>query len=482
MPAPRPDDDAEAYQQRQAAREAAAARVRDVYAELLSRAPESAMEPRLEPVRAVCELLGDPQHAYPVIHLTGTNGKTSTARVIERILREHNLRTGRLTSPHLHSVTERISLDGVPMPDGAFADVFEEVAPLIAMVDGQLRGRDEAPLTYFEVLTVMAFAAFADAPVDVAVVEVGLGGTWDATNVADATVAVVLPVSLDHTQMLGGTVEEIAREKSGIFTEAGFVVMAQQPVEAAEVLLRRAVETGSTVAREGLEFGVTSRATAVGGQLLTVRGLAGEYRDLFLPLHGEHQGHNTAVAIAAVEAFLGNATQALDTAVLAEALQDVTSPGRLELVRPSPPVLIDAAHNPAGIQVVLDALGEAFDLPYLVGVVGILDDKDADTMLSLLEPVLDEIVVTRSSSARSVAVHDLAQLARDIFDEDRVHEAERLDDALVQAVNLAEVGADRGGGVLVTGSVTVAGEARLLLGAPAVDAGPRWARHTEAPA
>lgn len=474
--------DDEAHERRKAAREAAAARVRDVYAELLSRAPEHAMQPRLEPVRAVCDLLGDPQGAYPVVHLTGTNGKTSTARIIERLLREHNLRTGRLTSPHLHSVTERIALDGVPMADADFADVFEEVAPLVAMVDGQLAGRDEPPLTYFEVLTVMAFAAFADAPVDVAVVEVGLGGQWDATNVADATVAVVTPISLDHTTMLGDTVQAIAAEKSGIFTEGGFVVMAQQPVDAAEVLLRRAVETGSTVAREGLEFGVTSRSPAIGGQMLTVQGLAGEYRDLFLPLHGEHQAHNAAVAIAAVEAFLGNGSQALDTAIVAEALQDVTSPGRLELVRPSPAVLVDAAHNPAGVQVVLDALEEAFDLPYLVGVVGILQDKDADTMLSLLEPVLDEIVVTRSTSVRSVPVHDLALLARDIFDPERVHEVERLDDALVMAVNLAEVGADRGGGVLVTGSVTVAGEARLLLGAAGVDAPPRWARHTEAPA
>ncbi len=462
-------DEAAAFEARQAAREVAAGRARQVYAELLSRAPESRMEPRLEPVRALCELLGDPQRSYPVIHLTGTNGKTSTARMIERLLREHNLRTGRFTSPHLHVLNERISIDGRPISDEALADTWDEVAPLVAMVDGQLATKGEVPLTYFEVVTVLAYAAFADTPVDVAVVEVGLGGTWDATNVADATVAVVTPISLDHTEMLGDRVEDIAEEKAGIFTEGGFVVMAQQPVDAAEVLLRRAVESGSTIAREGLEFGVVRREVAVGGQQVTVKGLAGEYDELLLPLHGPHQAHNLVVAMAAVEAFLGNGTQRLDPAVVVEALEDVTSPGRLEVVRPSPAVVVDAAHNVGGMEALVTALDEAFGFRHLVGVVGVLAGKDAEAMLGVLEPVLDEIVVTRSTSPRAVPVYELAELAREVFGEERVHEVDRLDDALVLAVNTAESETDHGAGVLVTGSVTVAAEARLLMGAAPVD-------------
>ncbi len=453
--------------------EADAARVRDVYAELLRRAPESAMQPRLDPVRAVCELLGDPQRAHPVIHLTGTNGKTSTARMVERLLREHNLRTGRFTSPHLHTVTERISIDGRPVPDSVFADTWDEVAPLVAMVDGRLLADDEPALTYFEVLTCMAFAAFADSPVDVAVVEVGLGGTWDATNVAEATVAVVLPISLDHTQMMGDTVAQIAEEKAGIFTEGGYVVMADQPAAAAEVLLRRAVESGSTVSREGPEFGVVRRSVALGGQQVTVQGVAGEYTDLFLPLHGPHQAQNLAVAIATVEAFLGNGNQRLDPEIVHAAVSDMSSPGRLELVRPSPATVIDAAHNVGGMLALVRSLDEAFSFRHLVGVVGVLRDKDAEAMLEILEPALDEVVITRSGSDRAVPVDDLAELASDIFGEDRVHAVGRLDEAIVLAVNLAEAGVaheeGHGAGVLVTGSVTVAGEARLLLRAPAVD-------------
>ncbi len=459
--------------------ELAKQRLRAVYSELLARAPEDRMQPRLEPVRKVCELLGEPQHAYPVVHLTGTNGKTSTARMIERLLREHNLRTGRFTSPHLHEVTERIGIDGRPLSPEKFVEVYEDVAPYVAMVDGELRRAGEVPITYFEMLAVMAFAAFADAPVDVAVVEVGLGGTWDATNVADATVAVITPISLDHTRMLGDTVAEIAGEKAGILTEGGFLVMAQQPVEAAEVLLAKAVESGSTIAREGLEFGVTSRQVAVGGQLVTVQGLAGTYTDVFLPLHGEHQAHNLAVAIAAVEGFIGNGQQSLSAEVVQEAMADLTSPGRLELVRKSPAVIVDAAHNPAGAQVLVAAMEEAFNFTYLVGVVGVLADKDAGAILDVLEPLLDEVVVTRSTSPRAIPVGVLAEEAVEVFGEDRVHTEERLDDAIVAAADRAEAQGGQTGGVLVTGSVTVAGEARVLLRAPAVDAVERFVQREE---
>ncbi len=444
-------------------------RLHEVYAELLARTPESNMQPRLEPIRTACDLLGDPQKAYPVVHVGGTNGKTSTARMIERILREHNLRTGRFTSPHLHSVTERITIDGTAISPEAFVATYEEIKPLVTIVDAQLVADGEPALTYFELLTILAFAAFADAPVDVAVIEVGLGGQWDATNVVDATVAVITPISLDHTQLLGDTVAQIAQEKSGIFTEGCHVVLADQPAEAAEVLLRRAIETGSTVSREGLDFGVVHRAVAVGGQLVSLRGLAGDYAELFLPLHGEHQAHNLAVAVAACEAFLGNGQQRIEPAVLIEAVADVSSPGRLEPLRPNPAIVVDAAHNVAGMEALVAAMEETFDLSYLVGVVGILEDKNAEAMLGVLEPLLDEIVVTRSTSPRAIDVDDLAELARDVFGEERVHVEYRLDDALVRGSNLAETENDIATGVLVTGSVTVAAEARLLLRAPAVD-------------
>jgi dihydrofolate synthase/folylpolyglutamate synthase len=453
-----------------AASEPAEVRLRRVYGELLARTPESQMQPRLDPVRWALELLGDPHRAYPVVHIGGTNGKTSTARIAERVLREHELRTGRFTSPHLVSVTERISVDGEPLTADRFAEVHEDVAPYVAMVDGRLRGQGQVPMTYFEVLAVMAFAAFADAPVDVAVVEVGLGGLWDATNVADGTVAVITPISLDHTGILGSSLAGIAQEKAGIVKEGAFAVLAQQPVEAAEVLLRRCVEAGAAVAREGLEFGVTERVVAFGGQQLTLQGLAGTYEELLLPLHGEHQAHNAAVAVAAVEAFLGGGEQPLDVDLLRAALADVRSPGRLELLRPSPAVLVDAAHNPAGVAALVAALEEAFTFTRLVGVVSVLEDKDAGAMLDLLEPVLDEVVITRSASPRALPVEELADLAEEVFDPDRVHTADRLDDALQLAVDRAESEAPGGlgAGVLVTGSVTVVGEARTLLTREAV--------------
>ena len=440
-------------------------RLRAVHAELMARTPESSVQPRLEPVREVLGLLGDPHRAYPVIHVGGTNGKTSTARFTERVLRELGLRTGRFTSPHLTKVTERISVDGEPLADEAFVALHEDVAPYLAMVDGRLRSAGEVPLTYFEVLAVMAFAAFAEAPVDVAVVEVGLGGSWDATNVADGAVAVITPISLDHTELLGDTVGEIAAEKAGIIKPGAAVVLAQQPADAAQVLLRRAVEAGASVVREGLEFGVRDREVAVGGQVLGLQGLTGQvYDDVLLPVFGAHQASNAAVAVAAVEAFLGG-ERSLEPELVRAALGDVTSPGRLEVVRRSPTVLVDAAHNVAGAQSLVAALEDSFDYTRLVGVVAVLDGKDAAGILDVLEPVFEEVVITRSGSARAMDVDDLADIARDVFDEDRVHVAPRLDEALQVAVDLAESGtaSGLGAGVVVTGSITLVGEARVLM-------------------
>ena len=433
-----------------------------VLAELATRYPaEDAMVPDLDRITLLCDLMGSPQKTYPSIHLTGTNGKSSTARMVDALLQGFGLRPGRYTSPHLDSVTERITVDGLPLSEERFVEVWDEVAPFVEIVDSRMPQR----MTFFEVLTGMAFAAFADAPVDVAVLEVGLGGLWDATNVVDAQTSVVLPIGLDHVPLLGTTLAEIAREKAGIIAAGATVVLAQQPPEAAEVLLRRCVEVGATVAREGLEFGVVERATAVGGQLLSLQGLGGRYDDVFLPLHGAHQAANAAAALAAVEAFLGGGDKGmLDADLVRAGFARVASPGRLEVVRTSPTVLLDAAHNAHGMAASVAALSEAFAFTHLVAVVAVLGDKDARAMLEVLEPAIAQVVVTQNGSPRAMPVDALADLAGDVFGEDRVTIDDSLDDALSTAVGLADAEAEYGGaGVLVTGSVVTVAEARTLL-------------------
>ncbi|EDY42393.2 bifunctional tetrahydrofolate synthase/dihydrofolate synthase [Streptomyces sp. SPB074] len=438
--------------------------LREVEAELSTRWGETKLEPSVSRIAALMDVLGEPQRSYPSIHITGTNGKTSTARMIEALLTAFDLRTGRYTSPHVQSVTERISLDGAPISAERFIETYRDLKPYIEMVDSQ----QEYRLSFFEVLTGMAYAAFADAPADVAVVEVGMGGRWDATNVIDADVAVLTPISLDHTDRLGDTPGEIAVEKSGIIKQDATVVLSQQPVDAAQVVLKKAVEQNATVAREGMEFGVASRQVAVGGQLLTLRGLGGEYDEIFLPLHGAHQAHNAAVALAAVEAFFGVGSQRpepLSAEVVRAAFATVSSPGRLETVRKSPTVVVDAAHNPAGARVTAEAIGEAFDFSRLIGVVAVSEGKDARGLLEAFEPIMAEVVITQHTSHRAMDADALAALAVEVFGEDRVQVEPRLPEALEAAVTLAEEeGEFAGGGVLVTGSVITVGEARLLLG------------------
>ncbi|MPY61927.1 bifunctional tetrahydrofolate synthase/dihydrofolate synthase [Streptomyces spongiae] len=438
--------------------------LREVEAELATRWGETKLEPSVARIAALMDVLGEPQRSYPSIHITGTNGKTSTARMIEALLGAFELRTGRYTSPHVQSITERISLDGAPMTAERFVETYQDIKPYIEMVDGS----QEFRLSFFEVLTGMAYAAFADAPVDVAVVEVGMGGTWDATNVIDADVAVVTPIDLDHTDRLGETPGEIAGEKAGVIKQDATVIMAQQPVDAAQVLLKKAVEVDATVAREGLEFGVVARQVAVGGQLLTLRGLGGEYEEVFLPLHGAYQAHNAAVALAAVEAFFGVGSQRpepLDIDTVRKAFASVASPGRLEVVRRSPTVVLDAAHNPAGARATAEAVSEAFDFSRLIGVVGASGDKNARGLLEAFEPIFAEVVITQNSTPRAMDADELAGIAVEVFGEDRVQVEPRLDDALEAAITLSEEeGEYAGGGVLVTGSVITVGEARLLLG------------------
>jgi len=435
--------------------------LRRVEAALGKRWPESDIEPSLELIAALTDSLGEPQRAAPVIHITGTNGKTSTARMVDSLLQAFGLRVGRFTSPHLESTTERITIDGVPLSAERFAAAYDEVLPFVELVD---KAHDRT-MSYFEVLTAMAYVTFADAPVDVAVIEVGLGGSWDATNVADGQVAVATPISLDHTRLLGSTLTAIATEKAGIIKAGATLVTALQPAEAAEVLLRRALEVEASVAREGLEFGVVERAVAVGGQSLVLQGLGGTYDQVFLPLHGPHQAANAAAALAAVEAFFGGGPRGrIDIDAVREGFAAATSPGRLEPVRSAPTVLVDAAHNPGGMQATVAALADAFDFRRLIAVVAVLTEKDARGILEALEPAVDTVVVTQNSSPRSVPVDDLAALAVAVFGADRVDVTPRLDDALEMAIRLAEEEVPLSGvGVLVTGSVVTAGEARALL-------------------
>jgi dihydrofolate synthase/folylpolyglutamate synthase len=443
------------------------ARMREVEREIISRRPEHSVDLALDRMAELVGLLGDPQRACPVIHVTGTNGKTSTARMTDALLRSRGLRTGRFTSPHLVSIRERICVDGAAIGPERFVAAYEEVIPYVALVDE----RHPAAMSFFEVLTGMAFAIFADTPVDVMVLEVGVGGRLDCTNVADGVVAVITPISIDHTRLLGDTIEEIAGEKAGIIKPGATAVLAQQPLAAAEVLLRHAVQVGASVAREGVDFGVLSREPGVGGQQLVLRGLLGTYEDVFLPLFGAHQAGNAACALAAVEAFAGvsdEGSAGLDADLVREAFAKVTSPGRLEVIRRSPTIIIDAARNPAGMAATVAGVQESFTFSHLSGVFAASGDKDVAGLLAELEPLLTDIVVTRNSSDRSMDPGETAELAAEIFGEDRVESADRLDDAIDVAVALADDAvAESGpgsGGVLITGSVITAGDARRLLG------------------
>jgi dihydrofolate synthase/folylpolyglutamate synthase len=439
---------------------------RAVEAELNKRWPETKIDPTLDRIKALLDVLGDPQNANPVVHITGTNGKTSTARMVDALLSANGLRTGRFVSPHLQIVTERISLDGVPISPERYVAAYRDVEPYLAMVDAQ----QQHPLSKFEVLVAMAFAAFADAPVDATVLEVGIGGSWDSTNVVDAKVAVIGPVGIDHVEYLGPDIVGIARDKAGIIKPGSVAVLAEQQPEVMTELLHRVADVDATVARAGEEFGLLGREIAVGGQLLRLQGLGGVYEDVFLPLHGRHQAANAAVALAAAEAFLGaGAGSQLDQDTVRHAFATVTTPGRLEPVRSAPTVLLDAAHNPHGATALATALQDEFDFRRLVAVVGVMADKDAYGILAALEPVVTDVVLTSNSSPRAMSADDLAAVARDVFGPDRIVVEPRLDDAIEAAVGLAEEAGEpgqplSGAGVVVTGSVVTAGEARALFG------------------
>ena len=460
--------------------QADAAELAAVEEELSRRWPETRIEPSLDRIAELMSILGDPQLAYPVVHVAGTNGKTSVTRMVDSLLRALHQRTGRNSSPHLQSVTERVAVDGEPVTARLFVDTYRELKPYLELVDARSVADGGPRMSYFEVLTAIAFAAFADAPVDVAVVETGMGGAWDATNVVRPAVAVVTPVGLDHTDYLGEDLATIAAEKAGIIQPAladdliptdPVAVLGRQEPEAMEVLLRRAVEVGAVVARLGSEFDVVDRRLAVGGQQLTLRGLGGEYTDVFLPLFGEHQAENAATALAAVEAHFGAGPgRTLDAELVRAGFAAVDNPGRLERLSSSPTVLVDAAHNGHGGRALAEAVTSEFDFKRLVAVVAMLDGKDADAFLAALEPVVEDVVVTRPDSPRAMPLDELARLAEERFTSQRVHVVDSLPDAVSAALDLVGVPdptADddiSGVGVLVTGSVVTAGAARSLFG------------------
>ena len=426
---------------------------------LQARWPEHRVAPSLARIRALTDLLGEPQTGYPVIQVAGTNGKGSTAIIIEALLLALGLRVGRIASPHLVDLTERINLDGRPMDAAAFDALVADVQPLVDLVDAQRL--DDVSMTFFEVMTGLGFEAFAQAPVDVAVVEVGLGGTWDATSVADADVAVICPIDLDHTHLLGDTLEEIATEKAGIIKPGSIAVVARQHPEVDAVIAARAAEVGARVLREGVDFGLIDRTLAVGGQVLRLETVSGPASGLVLPVHGEHMAHNAALAVAAVEALLGGKPLVHD--IIAEGFATVKAPARLEVVRSGPPIVLDTCHNVHGTRATLAGVREAYDFTPLIAVVGMMADKDVEGVLALLAEEVTTIICTRvASTDRGLPADELGELAEEAFGAERVHVRESLPDALELAVTLADE-AGAGAGILVAGSVILAGEARALL-------------------
>ncbi len=434
------------------------ARIDAIEKALLARWPENRIAPTLERISALVDMLGSPQLTYPTIHIGGTNGKTTTSRMVDSLLFEMGLRTGRFTSPHLESYLERICINGQPIDAKELIFSFNDISPYLDLMDTKF----DNPISFFEAITALAFAAFAEHPIDVGVIEVGMGGQWDATNVVDADVSVIMPIGLDHMEYLGDTIGEIAKTKAGIIKEQGFVVLAQQEPEAAVELLRRAAEVGADVAREGLEYSIDSRAIAVGGQLISITGLRGHYDEIFLPLHGKHQASNAAAALIAVEAFFGE--QDLDIDAVRAGFANVTSPGRCEIIHRDPTIILDAAHNPHGAKAIAETIQSEFTFDDVTGIVALMADKDALGILQALEPIMNQIIVTTNSAARSMSVKDLEALATQVFGADRVFAQPTLADAIDKAIkDSVRPLSDESLAILITGSVVTVGEARTAV-------------------
>ena len=427
---------------------------------LLNRWPETRIAPTLDRIAALADALGSPQLSYPTIHIAGTNGKTTTTRLIDSLCFQLGMRTGRFTSPHLESFLERISINGEPIsPEGMIA-TYNDIALYLDLIDSRMPNK----LSFFESMCALAFVAFAEFPVDVGIFECGMGGEWDSTNVINADVSVITPIGFDHMEYLGDTLEKIALTKSGIIKESAFAVLARQEPDVAQVLMHKCAQVDATPIREGIEYSVKNRALAVGGQLISIAGVYGEYDDLFLPLHGAHQASNAATAIAAVEVFAGESK--LDEEVVREALVNATSPGRCEIIMRNPTVIIDAAHNPHGAQSLKRTISEEFDFDSIIGVIAPMGDKDVDGILEELESVVNRVIVSKNSSHRAADLSELRASAQGIFGSERVTAIESLQEALVKAIEQAKLDigvSDSNTAVLVAGSVVTAGEARGII-------------------
>jgi dihydrofolate synthase/folylpolyglutamate synthase len=433
-------------------------RIDAIEKELLARWPESRIAPSIERIAALVDILGSPQLTYPTIHVGGTNGKTTTTRMIDALLFAHGLRTGRFTSPHLETYLERIAINGQSIDPKELIFSYNDIAAYLDLMDEKF----EHPISFFEAITAIAFVAFAEHPIDVGVIEVGMGGQWDATNVVQADISVIMPIGFDHMEYLGNTLHEIASTKAGIIKENGFIVLAQQEPEAAKELIRKAAEVGADVVREGIEFSVKSRAIAVGGQLLTIQGVNETYEEIFLPLHGRHQASNAAAALVAVEAFFGD--QPLDIDAVRSGFASVLSPGRCEIVHRDPTIILDAAHNPHGAKALAETLRSEFNFDEIIAVVAVLGDKDAAGIFKELESIVDHVIVTQSTSERAMPSSEVEKIASSIFGVDRVFEVQDLFQAIDKAISdsirpLSEATV----GIIITGSVVTVGQARTYL-------------------
>jgi dihydrofolate synthase / folylpolyglutamate synthase len=409
------------------------------------KAPARRTAPTLDRMRALCELLGDPHRAYPVVHLTGTNGKGSTARMLTALLTAHGLTTGTYTSPHLETLNERMAWNGEPIPDEALAEHLLSIEPLERHLGVEL--------THFEVLTAAAFTWFADLAVDVGVIEVGLGGRWDATNVSDGQVAVVTNIGLDHAEVIGPTLREIAEEKSGIVKPGATLILGERRPDLAAPFQARGA---SEVWRRDVEFGCVRNVVAHGGRVFDLQTPGASYDDVFVPLHGPHQGDNAACAVAAAEAFFG---RTLDQGVVADAMGAVQIPGRFEIAGRAPLTVLDGAHNPDGAAALARTLGEDFSgrTPTVV-VVGFTLGRDPAEMLTTMGvPVSARAICCRPPHPRGLPAAEVADAARAVgFDAE-------VADSVRGAVDRARDLAGRDGFVLVTGSLYLVGEARAAL-------------------
>ena len=446
------------------------ASIHEVEREIMRRPPEhNTTNLDLDRMNLMLDVLGHPEESFRVIHVTGTNGKGSTARMAEAICRAYGMRTGLYTSPHLERINERIAIDGQSLSDDDFVDTWDQVKDLVDLVDARMEEQGKPRMSFFEVLTAMAIWKFADAPVDVAVVEVGMGGAWDATNVLNADAAVIGPVDMDHMQWLGDTVEQIAAEKAGIIKPGCTAVIGPQPHEQAVMpILEEAAERNhARMLRDGYEMEVVSRAPAVGGQLVTLRTPLGEYAEIPVAKFGEHQAHNALAALAAAEAVIPVSGQ-LNADIVSEALGGVKVPGRIEQVRTSPTIIIDGGHNVNAAEALRAAIEENYDFTQLVGVIAMMGDKQVEEYLGVLEPLLSHVVVTENSwRERVMSAKDLEQVAVRVFGRDRVTCEPDLPDAIQTAVNMVdaedELGVGYGHGVLICGSFVTAGDARTML-------------------